>query len=267
MKKIMAIVSIGLLGFLGCSDNDDTTRTVDHAIPVAPFGIIDTPTPTYEWTPVPWATKYRLLVQDTNQASTIQDTQETSIIDEWYTAEEAGCASEDGLCKVTPDIEVFEENEFKVQACSNDECGMWSETLQYEVAPPTSAGAPRFTDNSDDTVTDNNTKLMWSKNANLSDIMYWQEAGSYCEGLTLAGHSDWRLPSLSEFKSIIDNNEYDPALPPGNPFTTVQSNYYWSSTTHVSLPNRAWVVGMDGGGVSYYIKPYYYYVWPVRSGS
>jgi len=196
MKKIISILLISFLGFLGCSGSDDDTNTIGQAAPVAPFGHVETTTPTYEWTPVPWATKYRLLVQDTNQASTINDSSETSIIDEWYTAEEAGCSSEDGLCMVTPDIEIYEEHTFKVQACANDECGMWSEILKYEVAPQM---VPRFIDNDDGTVTDKNTMLMWSMNANLFGENEWKDAGSHCEGLTLAGPalSRWTLPFFS----------------------------------------------------------------------
>lgn len=270
MNRISGIVLVGLLGFLGCSDGNDGTSTFNgEATPVSPFGIIETPSPTYEWTPVPSATKYRLLVENTNQDSTTQDTTETYIIDEWYTAEEAECASEDGLCIVTPDTEVIGENAWKVQACANQECGLWSEQLNFDF---TAMNGPRFTDNGDDTVTDNNTKLMWSKNANLSGTMDWQEAGSYCAGLTHADHSDWRLPSLSELKSLIDKNQYDPALPPGNPFMNVQSFYYWSRTTWEPRPDFAWVVHMAGGHVEYgYVsvgtKNYYYCVWAVRSGN
>ena len=266
MKKIIGILLIGLLGFLGCSDSDDTTRTVEQATPVAPWAIIETSTPTYEWTPVQYATKYRLLVQDTTQTDTIQDTSETSIIDEWYTAEEVGCASEDGLCMVTPDIEVFEENSWKVLACQNENCGLWSETLTFDF---TVINAPRFTDNGDGTVTDNNTKLIWTKNANLSDWMDWKMAMRYCDGLTLAGHSDWRLPAINELKSLIVKSQEDPALPTGNPFINVQSRYsgYWSSTEYEPWPVSAWCVYMHRGKVDIPTKDRDFYVWPVRSGS
>ena len=261
MKKIVGILLVGLLSFLGCSDNDGTT-TVGQTNPVAPFGIIETTTPTYEWTPVPLATKYRLAVQDTNEASTIQDAQETYIIDEWYTAEESGCASEESLCMVTPNIEVTGENIFKVQACTNQECGLWSEQLNFDF---TAMNAPRFTDNGDDTVTDNKTKLIWSKNADLCWLKNWQDAMNFCDGLTLAGHSDWRLPAISELKSLIDTSHTYPALPPGNPFVNVQHVNYWSSTPYE--PDGAWFVYMDDGHVAFTSKDYSYFVWPVRSGS
>src|SRR5262245_28533581 len=62
----------------------------------------------------------------------------------------------------------------------------------------------RFWDNSDGTVTDTCTGLMWQKEtADInrdgmigdSDGVDWQRALQYCEGLVLAGHDDWRLPN------------------------------------------------------------------------
>ena len=263
MKKIIGILLIGLLGFLGCSDGNDGTNTVGSAIPVAPWAIIETSTPTYEWTPVQYATRYRLVVQDTNEAANIQDAQETYIIDAWYTAEESGCASEDGLCEATPDTEVIGENTWKVQACANEECGVWSEPLNFDYAGD--AKEARFTDNGDDTVTDNNTKLMWTKNANLCGLKNWEDACSYCGGVTLANHSDWRLPPIHELWSLIDRHQLNPALPPGNPFMNVKSDHYWSSTTDAEITSRAWYVYFGSGYKGFHDKSYYYfYVWCVR---
>lgn len=266
MKKIIGILLIGFLSFLGCSDNDDATRTVGQAIPVAPFGNTDSVTPTYEWTPVQYATRYRLLVQDAIQDSTTQDSAETHLIDEWYTAEEAGCDSEDGLCMVTPDTEVYGTYNWMVIACEGDNCGISSDELSFSagavMAPP---GYTRFTDNGDDTVTDNNTKLIWSKNADPCGWKVWWDAKSYCDGITLANHSNWRLPSISELKSLIDRKQFNPALPPGHPFMNVQSGLYWSSTMYASSPTYAWYVYMSRGVVSCASKDGGLYVWPVRS--
>ena len=59
------------------------------------------------------------------------------------------------------------------------------------------AGAPNlesYTDNGDGTVTDNVTGLMWQQ-AVPTATYSWAGAVTYCSTLTLAGHSDWRLPS------------------------------------------------------------------------
>ncbi len=124
----------------------------------------------------------------------------------------------------------------------------------------------RFTDNGDDTVTDNLTGLMWAKNANLPMThITWQEALDYANNLTFKGYDNWRLPTVKELLSLIDYSTYDPALPTGHPFINVQSYYYWSSTTRATGSDYAWIVHMWDGNVSSSSKSYgFYYVWPVR---
>jgi len=258
MKTIIGILLVGLLGFLGCSDSDDgTSAVIGEATPVAPFGIIETPKPTYEWTPVRWATEYLLLVEDAD---------ETVVIEQRYTPEESGCSTEDGLCAVTPDTEVIGENAWKVQAWANNQYGVWSEPLNFDF---TAMNDPRFTDNGDGTVTDNKTKLMWSKNANLFESQEWEQAKSSCDGLTLAGHSDWSLPSISELWSLVDISQFNPALPAGHPFTIVPWNSYsWSSTTvHGGVPPPcAWNVSFITGSVFSDEETSEKNVWCVRGG-
>jgi len=124
---------------------------------------------------------------------------------------------------------------------------------------------PRFTDNGD-TITDNLTGLMWAENANLDGQKTWANALTYCNDLSLGGYSDWRLPNVLELLSLIDWEEYNPALPGGHPFSGVQSNYYWSSTTVAVSTTYAWYVNLNLGGVSSASKTSTYYVWPVRGG-
>ena len=267
MQKIVAILLVSLSGFLGCSDGNDGTTTVGKANPVAPFGIIETPSPTYEWTPVSGATRYRLVVQDSNQESTIQDTTETYIIDEWYTVEEAGCASEDGLCEATPDAEVIGKNEFKVQACVNTNCGQWSESLDFDF---TTMNVPRFTDNDDGTVTDSKTNLMWFKDASVLNGYIYLEAVKACTMYPIwsfAGYKDWRLPSMPELMSLIDKSQTDPALPPGNPFVNVQERY-WSTKEIPGYTEWHYIVNMDSGDWQFaYDYDEIVCGWPVRSGN
>ena len=199
MKTIICILLVGLLSSLGCSGSDDVTSTTSTAVgeasPVTPFGIIDILDPSYQWTPVPGATRYRLLVHDRN---------ETAVIDEWYTAEESGCESEEVLCTVHPGIVSVYENTWKIQACANQICGQWSEPLHYEVSPTPVSTETRFTFNSDGTITDNSTRLMWAHGDSIA-VESWAEAISYCNDLVDAsGYSDWRLPSLYAQVSLLD---------------------------------------------------------------
>jgi hypothetical protein len=48
----------------------------------------------------------------------------------------------------------------------------------------------------DGTVTDNGIGLMWQKAT--AGLMTWNAAMSYASGLSLGGHSGWRLPNIDE---------------------------------------------------------------------
>ncbi|MCB1157131.1 MAG: DUF1566 domain-containing protein [Leptospiraceae bacterium] len=117
-----------------------------------------------------------------------------------------------------------------------------------------------YKDNGDGTVTDNNTGLIWQQSngeQSTGDYQFtWQEALSYCENLSLAGKTDWRLPDIKELQSIVyyDNPDYNTTkmvldtkyfkftLPAGkdlntNPTTSPPNGnsvapFFWSSTTH-----------------------------------
>ncbi len=64
-------------------------------------------------------------------------------------------------------------------------------------------GINDFVDNSNGTITDKATGLMWSKSDNGKGIT-WVEALKYAEGAELAGYTDWRLPNVKELQGIVD---------------------------------------------------------------
>jgi hypothetical protein len=137
---------------------------------------------------------------------------------------------------------------------------------------------PRFTSNSDNTVTDNLTGLMWAKNANSAGSpKTWTEALTYCNDLTIDTYTDWRLPNRFELESLLDLAYSNPALSndagtgqwnglAGSSFTGVQLDYYWSSTTGADLTSRALRVGLYPGDVGRGDKGSTNSVWPVRGG-
>ena len=54
-------------------------------------------------------------------------------------------------------------------------------------------------------VKDYANNLMWIDNKSVIEIqMTHKEALSYCENLTHSGYAHWRLPTITEFKTIVD---------------------------------------------------------------
>ena len=122
----------------------------------------------------------------------------------------------------------------------------------------------RFVDNEDGTLMDTYTGLMWTKAA-APNRMTWQEALQYCENLVLGeeDYDDWRLPNVSELRSLCRFDVVWPAsafgpefvLPQGDPNALTDWSY-WSSTSFVfyqfmpEYANRAWCVNYSGGSAA-----------------
>ena len=105
---------------------------------------------------------------------------------------------------------------------------------------------PSFTDNADGTITDNRTGLMWAKDGTAAGCnggtpTTWEEAGAFCQNLTFASYTDWRLPSVREFMSILNYQNYGPTINAGN---------NWTSTTVVANTATAWTIFSTNGEVA-----------------
>ena len=132
--------------------------------------------------------------------------------------------------------------------------------------------SPRFTDNSNGTVTDNLTGLVWLKDASCIYIDWTSALSSVA---TLASGScgladssvagQWRLPTVKELSSLVNAGAANPALPAGHPFLGVQPTNYWSSTTSAQNTSNAWGVNLYNGSVNSNNKNNAF-VWPVRGG-
>jgi hypothetical protein len=153
---------------------------------------------------------------------------------------------------------------------------------------------PRFITSTAGIVTDTLTGLIWLKNANCraffsGDIWdqnnrLWSDAltaanslaSGYCGLSDGSSAGDWRLPNVRELQSLVHYGFYSPAVPntmgtgqwsEGDPFTGVQLNYYWSSTTDTGNTSAAWTMYMSYGSVNDFGKTSStHYVWPVRGG-
>ncbi len=114
-----------------------------------------------------------------------------------------------------------------------------------------------FKKNGDGTITDNDTSLIWlletadidtDGDVDVDDLVNWENALIYCENLTFAGESDWRLPTINELQSIVDyTRPKDPYIYPN--FKTTESHFYWTSTTIADATDHVWVVYFRDGVV------------------
>jgi hypothetical protein len=155
----------------------------------------------------------------------------------------------------------------------------------------TGVNTTRFTTLDNGTVRDNNTGLIWLKDASCSDLpgtdtygkTDWDPAKAAAAaladgtcGLTDgSAPGDWRLPTKEEWEAFYSLVYDNPALvntvgdaqwSEGDSFTGVQSNNYWSSTEYYS--DYAWFAHMYYGSMVIASKDfslYGGYVWPVRS--
>jgi hypothetical protein len=101
-------------------------------------------------------------------------------------------------------------------------------------------GVNDFVDNDNGTVTDQASGLTWQQ-VDDGNVRNWEDALSYAEGLSLAGHDDWRLPNIKELQSIVDYTRapdardgapVGPAIDPALGVTETES-WFWSSTTQL----------------------------------
>jgi uncharacterized caspase-like protein len=105
-------------------------------------------------------------------------------------------------------------------------------------------GDERFIANSDGTVLDTKTNLMWAARDNGNNIN-WQDAKSYCENFRGGSYTDWRLPTKEELAGL-----FDPAITNTNPPT-------WGCSGNYHLTNRisltcccAWAYEIIGSDVA-----------------
>ena len=128
----------------------------------------------------------------------------------------------------------------------------------------------RFVDNNDETITDRKTGLIWSKKPHFTYLKY-DEATSFCRKLNLGNSSEWRLPTIDEWKNLVDRKNRAPALPAGYPFELFsqldENNWkaYWSKSKYRTFGSNVWVMDLRDGKPKNGKKRDQYIAWPVRA--
>ena len=111
---------------------------------------------------------------------------------------------------------------------------------------------PRSIDNGDGTVTLPALGLMFSKATLTPTRISQREALKLCEGLSLGGHSDWRLPTRSELLTLVDDTRRQPAIDTAA-FPDTKSDWYWADEVKWSSIH-AWYVSFYDGNAGYYYR-------------
>jgi hypothetical protein len=111
---------------------------------------------------------------------------------------------------------------------------------------PGKTPAGRYTYPATGTVYDTKTKLTWQQTA--TSVMYaWADAKTYCAGVgaTLGG-TGWRLPTLKELQTIVDETREAPSIDP-TVFPGASADFFWSSSPVAGVPSFAWAVNFHWG--------------------
>jgi len=148
--------------------------------------------------------------------------------------------------------------------------------------------SPRFLVNTDGSITDALTELMWPQDANLmvtrdvgfdtdntadDGLVTWQNALNYVAKLNTEnylGYADWRLPNRNELRSLANYDSTTSNYLSDAGFTNlgVGGTIYWSSTTVTTIPGNALTVTPTSGRAVFSSKTASYRrVLPVRGGS
>lgn len=109
------------------------------------------------------------------------------------------------------------------------------------------APAPRF-ETTADVVVDHGAGVVWQR-ASFPAPMAWTDALAACEDLALDDHDDWRLPTLKELQTIVDERELEPSIDPAA-FPDTPPEWFWSSTPVEWPPDQAWATSYTDGYAS-----------------
>ena len=90
-----------------------------------------------------------------------------------------------------------------------------------------------------------------------------EECEAACKALTLAGHSDWDLPTIDELQLLIDRGRYSPAINTDF-FQNIQNDCYWTMTPAAWSSASAWFVNFYHGYVYFNLRHGYGFALAVR---
>ncbi|MCK5718168.1 MAG: DUF1566 domain-containing protein [Thiomargarita sp.] len=146
----------------------------------------------------------------------------------------------------------------------------------------------RYTDNNDGTVTDNQSGLIWMKNADCFGKKTWKKAAQSVKTLASgecglrdgSRQGEWRLPYKEEWMAMVEKKHGGSwksgkiALTnaigtgkwrEGDVFTAVSSAAYWSYSRVADNPDYVWDIYLSNGYINSHYKTFTHHVWAVKS--
>ncbi len=136
--------------------------------------------------------------------------------------------------------------------------------------------ADRYTNNDNETITQNATGLIWQQKDShtqtfgnqTAGFLSWEDAFAYVEEMNdqaFAGNTDWRLPNYFELFSLADLEYFFPSIDQ-QLFEDTYTGPYWSSTSRYGIPTNALYVSFASGCGDWRSKTNLYSVRAVRAG-
>lgn len=124
----------------------------------------------------------------------------------------------------------------------------------------------------DATVKDSDTGLTWKQSSEPARYTF-EAATTQCEGLVYAEHDDWRVPSMTELQTLVDETVVpadtgEDAATTGRidlaKFPDTPGEPYWTSSSYAGDPAMAWFVDFRPGYTFGYDRSTAYLVRCVR---
>ena len=153
-----------------------------------------------------------------------------------------------------------------------------AQTSQPESIPASTPNS-QLQDNGNGTITDRKTGLIWKQcveglsgntcASGSAEIFSWQQALQRAQtvnsGGGFAGASDWRVPTIKELSSLVEQQCADPAINLTR-FPNPGSDFVWSSSAVAGSTSNAWNVSFSNGSTNWSSESSYYQLRLVRSG-
>lgn len=117
-------------------------------------------------------------------------------------------------------------------------------------------------------VLDRETQLVWQRMPDATKRV-WVAGLSSCYGARIGGRGGWRLPTMEELTSLIDQSQAFPPLPAGHPFDLSDvTGDVWSATTvpHTAPPEAFTQDVINDGFLGGFPKTAMLNTWCVRGG-